>query len=364
MIREDVTKNNKYDSRLAGLRGLAAVSVILFHINSLLGIGIIAFGGNNYLPFFFFSQSVSLFFVLSMYLLLNSLDRNPDLYRYFKRRIIRIWPIYFGCIVVTYAILHQESASQMIQFLLFANYTSPLPSGTGVFWSLEVEEIMYLAIPLIWRAKNKNVIAALMIGTSIVWVTAIHLLSDLIFIVPSGTVLPWFLNPSLDSSLLFSPPSWLIAYGVGILAYTSKRVPRWLMFSVPVIMVIGAVSNGLISSKLWPDGLMLEGLVNNQYYATLLLWSILPGFASLVVNPPRSLSLFAVVGEFSYALYALQLYFIFAFGIRGVLILIPAAFLLELVLRPREIPRRLAVTYPQASLLGSKIAAKLRMVVA
>ena len=339
-------KKPAYDPRLAGLRGLAALSVVLYHVNSVLGIGLIVFAGHSYLPFFLFSQSVSLFFVLSIYLLLKSLDGNQDLWHYFKRRIFRIWPIYFGAILVAFAVLHQMTVSQLIGLMTFTYYRYPFPSGTIVFWSLEVEELMYIVIPLIWRAKNKELLAVSMIVAGICYITILQILGDFIYLVPSGTIVPWFANPTFISAAHLYPIAYLPAYGIGIIAYT-RGFPSWLRYLFPPIIVIGAVLNGFVSSTFWANGPFLDLFVSNQYYVWLLLWVMLPTFGALVFNPPRVLSVFALLGEFSYALYALQLFFIFQFGILGVFLLFPAAFCLEFLLRPREIWKRVLSAYPR-----------------
>ena len=74
-IRTNVTQ--KFDPRLSGLRGLAAFGVVLFHGTSAPWTSITSV----------FIVGVPVFLMLSMYLLLRSLDFNANMKHYFLRRI-------------------------------------------------------------------------------------------------------------------------------------------------------------------------------------------------------------------------------------------------------------------------------------
>src|ERR1700730_16332722 len=80
---------SKFDPGLSGLRGLASFGVVLFHASIYIRMPLFALTSTFYL-------GVPVFLMMSMYLLLKRLDANALLKHYFKRRIIRIWPIYFG----------------------------------------------------------------------------------------------------------------------------------------------------------------------------------------------------------------------------------------------------------------------------
>ncbi|MDA4126919.1 MAG: acyltransferase family protein, partial [Thaumarchaeota archaeon] len=91
-----MAKPTSYDPRLSGLRGSAAFLIVLYHVA---GFGILV--GIPPLLARAFDQAVvgfwvgvPVFLMLSMVLLLRSLDANSDIKHYFKRRIKRIWPIY------------------------------------------------------------------------------------------------------------------------------------------------------------------------------------------------------------------------------------------------------------------------------
>jgi peptidoglycan/LPS O-acetylase OafA/YrhL len=110
---------------------------------------------------------VCLFFTLSAFLITELLRREEGAYgrvhvgAFYLRRMLRIWPLYFG-ITVVYAMggryfpaMHMESGRVLAYFLLAGNWyialhpwiQTPLRS----LWSISVEEQFYLVWPLLAR---------------------------------------------------------------------------------------------------------------------------------------------------------------------------------------------------------------------
>ena len=75
----------------------------------------------------------------------------------------------------------------------------------------------------------------------------------------------------------------------------------------------------------------------------------LVGFSAIVANPPNTLRVFALLGEESYALYAINVAFFLLFGLLGMLYSLVFAFLIEFSLRHNEIIRRLRIAYAPKS---------------
>jgi peptidoglycan/LPS O-acetylase OafA/YrhL len=119
---------------------------------------------------------VTIFFFLSGYLITTLLRREHaktgdlSFRQFYKRRVIRIWPAFY--VVLGLAVLATlahllpgtiQTVPLLAQTLHFANYYSifhgndGMPLGTGVYWSLAVEEHFYLVFPLLYlgllRAK-------------------------------------------------------------------------------------------------------------------------------------------------------------------------------------------------------------------
>jgi peptidoglycan/LPS O-acetylase OafA/YrhL len=274
--------------------------------------------------------------MLSMFLLLHSLDSNQDLKHYFWRRIKRIWPIYYGLVMLAFLIYH-ISVGNLLQYLTFTQYwVTPLGGGVlTVFWTLQLEEAMYLFIPLIHRTKHKLSIAWILI--------AINLLTSVLFsayeISPaiSQALRPLsFLLPYINTDAFFL--EWLAAYGVGILAYVYRQaIPKFLIYLAPIALAGIALCVALGVPEL------------NFVFRQTVYFLILPGFAALLVHPPRFLRYFAILGEESYGMYALQYFFLFPFGLAGVPLILVTAFAVEFALRPRNIYQRLRIAYWEKS---------------
>ena len=178
---------------LDGIRGLAILLVILFHLVQ--GSGVI----RGSLPSFVVKGSslgqlgVDLFFVLSGFLITGILIDTRDDPRYFRnffgRRTIRIFPLYFSALAILLTLPKQwisEVGSAEASPWWMWTYLSNVPPtylGTSVrfphFWSLAVEEQFYLGWPfLIWFVRPKWIVwtcVCLLISAPICRALFIHL---------------------------------------------------------------------------------------------------------------------------------------------------------------------------------------------
>jgi peptidoglycan/LPS O-acetylase OafA/YrhL len=139
---------------LDGLRGLAILLVVFYH----------NFGFINY--FFFGWLGVDLFFVLSGYLitsiLLNDLGSKNYLRNFYMRRVLRIFPLYYLCLIIFLIIVPAVNIkldvkyytdNQVWLWAYFQNWLYILKPNAAIntlhhFWSLAVEEQFYLIWPL------------------------------------------------------------------------------------------------------------------------------------------------------------------------------------------------------------------------
>lgn len=134
---------------LDGLRALAVIAVVGFHLN-LTGFGMGWLG-------------VNLFFVISGFLitgiLLDSKASPHYLYNFYMRRTLRIFPIYFALlsIVLSVSLIRQWNIGDFLYYLTYtqnfllalSEWKPEFPTMLNHTWTLAVEEQFYLIWPLI-----------------------------------------------------------------------------------------------------------------------------------------------------------------------------------------------------------------------
>ena len=179
-----------YFKGLTELRGIAAVAVIFHHIELYkYRVGELSLFQNRYIKPFISGlgkNGVYLFFVLSgfliTYLLLQEKKATNTIKvrKFYVRRILRIWPLYYIILVISFFILpitlghtfwgneidYQTRISQLeygwnlTLFIFFLSNLAliifPPVVGAAQSWSVSVEEQFYLFWPLLVKIYHKN----------------------------------------------------------------------------------------------------------------------------------------------------------------------------------------------------------------
>jgi len=306
----------KYDPRIAQLRFFASLSVALYHLWTL-----------QIVPLAFFRPGwlgVPLFFELSIFLLMSRLDENPSLPRYFKRRVRRIWPLYFLVVVVVFIadkyLFHMGvTYYDLLLHFMFVSFVLTPFSFHYLFWSLQLEEWMYLVIPFIHRMSDKAKfrVAVLLVFTSFFYS---------LFIVTL---------PYNEFHLLYlMPPFWLGAYGWGIIAYLLKKKQKVEQAEYFILI--------LYAQYVFTAFVFHSNEFVYEFFTRFVIYNLaLPAFAFLILNPPKVLSRVTVfLGEVSYGIYLWTLLFQELFGVTGILYGILTAVVTEFPLRRGEIIKR------------------------
>jgi peptidoglycan/LPS O-acetylase OafA/YrhL len=142
--------------RLESLRGVAALTVVGYHVYGQLSGGLVYgwFDGLAAGAIPFISNgfgAVVIFFVLSGFVLARSLDGNPDPVRFFRNRVFRLFPAAMAVVALLTAlhwkfrlVIGYEAAFDPLDVLL--NLLMIRSDINGVMWSLTVECV---ATPLI-----------------------------------------------------------------------------------------------------------------------------------------------------------------------------------------------------------------------
>lgn len=186
--------NNKiiYFPGLNGMRAIAAIAVVISHITLSLndfGLDPYIFGrGDDGRPkgLYLAGYGVSIFFVLSGFLITYLLQKEKnigtiDIKKFYMRRILRIWPLYYLYLIVSILIILLFGLDLNVKSLfLYLFYAANIPFilGTSMpfiahYWSLGVEEQFYLFWPWIIKKSNSLVISifvliVILLGTKIV----------------------------------------------------------------------------------------------------------------------------------------------------------------------------------------------------
>jgi len=306
IVRHKVSQPNNFDS----LRLIFAVLVILSHSfpltrgsNATEPLSVLTFGQIT-----FGNISVWAFFVISGFLITQSWQRSPNVGKYLKRRVGRIYPGFIAGALLTALFIFPFAAdpatrqpisplSFLINTLRLLNLETspvfvhnPLPNNlNGSLWSVPYEFWCYLGVMslgLVGLLRRRLAIAILF-----VLVIGLHFYMDLSGWAPGGSIL---------GKIFGYPPLWatvLPFYLAGTLfqIYGGQKLLRkpWL--------VLAAVL--LVASNFVPHGLILTMPVCGSY--------LLMGLAYLPILHPIHLGRF---GDFSYGTY------LYAFPIQQLLV--------------------------------------------
>ena len=160
-----ITSSGRYIAEIDGLRFVSLAAILLYHINAVLAHhgypidGLLARVIGNC------QRGVELFFVISGFVLAapfrNSLPHGAgqvDIRKYFRRRLTRLEPPYFLCLMIAFVaetVLRRLGLRQLLLHLVASSlYMHNLMYGqlsaiNAVSWTLEIEVQFYCLLPLL-----------------------------------------------------------------------------------------------------------------------------------------------------------------------------------------------------------------------
>jgi peptidoglycan/LPS O-acetylase OafA/YrhL len=157
---------NVYLPGLNGLRAIAALSVVVSHIT----IALPDFGLEKIGDWGFAAHGVTLFFTISGFLityllLLEKKKQKINIKKFYARRILRIWPLYYSYLLITIVCLiaYSQFNTKSILYYIFFCANMPFVFGGSLFliahlWSIGVEEQFYLLWPVFVKFTEKKLL--------------------------------------------------------------------------------------------------------------------------------------------------------------------------------------------------------------
>ncbi len=334
----------RHIAQLDGLRGLAIVFVMLFHMTvvppvgkaALLWARLCVHGG----------MGVDVFFVLSGFLitgiLLDALG-GPHYFRnFYARRVLRIFPLYYAVLFFSFLILpriapwsvpryEQVNREAMWYWLHLSNFAIArrgmfIHGIVDVSWSLAIEEQFYLLWPaIVWcvsapRLRSLCISLVAVSFASRTWLTAVHVAPVAVYTLTFCRLDGLAIGALIATAVRDRSPS-----GIRILMVRSllATCPLALVFFLPLH---GRVANAI---DVGIGYLLVSALTGCTILAVLSLPDALP----LRPLKWKALRLF---GRYSYALY------LFHYPI--------SAAIRDFVLKPSRMPQVLSSSLPSQGL--------------
>ena len=171
-------------------RGTAAILVILYHYTTRYQ-EIFSHKVNYIINFPFGKMAVSMFFILSGFLICKSISRENSAINFLWRRFIRMWPCYVVAIVITTIVIcfgGSDFADRIPSIKQFICNLTMIPEYLGqkaidgAYWTQAVEIIFYMLIVGIIFFKKKDKMKEI----SLIWVSISIILNLLIKIFDSS----------------------------------------------------------------------------------------------------------------------------------------------------------------------------------
>jgi peptidoglycan/LPS O-acetylase OafA/YrhL len=268
--------------QLDSMRGLAVLVVLLHNTDKYQYTGFVARNG---------WMGVDLFFVLSGFLITGILldTKGTDGYfrKFYARRCLRIWPLYYCALIFMFVIvplLRPSEAHRPFEprsmpwwsyFVYLQNFLVPAITGAtgllGVTWSLAVEEQFYAVWPIVVRyfseAQLRKIAITLICGSPILRFFFVHhgfnvysntfcRLDGLM----AGALLALAFRSKTFSVDTHVRPAWVALLIASPLALITAHRVEWIVYSFTALASVCFVYLALCSKQKW-----LQAILGNRF---------------------------------------------------------------------------------------------------
>jgi len=294
------------------LRGLAVSIVIIYHFYILLDYS----SASSFQYIHFFGQlGVSLFFIISGYLIYRSIEHNitqkgisNGIKSYTIHRLFRILPAYYFNLIfvifLAYFILHSIDTwsfkfiiKQLLAHLTFTSYFLYQTSGfevNGAYWTLSIEMLWYIVAPFFFLFVKTNKTLILIFVLSLFYLASIDFgLMDWLFHLDNKA--SNYLNKLYFFS--FQLPGQLIYFISGILIYKLKKTSLNISNNKRYILAVLIVLSFLYISN--QSYFYTSFLIRNIF----ILFTVSTIFILFYQYHTKKLALLSWIGKISYSLY-------------------------------------------------------------
>jgi peptidoglycan/LPS O-acetylase OafA/YrhL len=229
---------------LNGMRAISVLLVVLSHS----GFGTIVPGGLGVTIFFFLSG----YLITSLMLTESERLGNIAIFSFYARRIFRLAPALLVTLTIAYSLTYFGLLPGRItlegltaQLLYFANYytiffdpsDNKIAGGTGILWSLAVEEHFYIFLPLLMAFFVKNALRPRTIGIMLI-IPCVVVLAWRIHLVQSpefSTIRTYYASDTRIDSIVYGCLMALLINPQRV-PHRSKNMSllQWALFSIGI----------------------------------------------------------------------------------------------------------------------------------
>lgn len=304
---------NNYFPALTGLRAIAAYMVYIVHYNLF---NASVFGQYIFNFFNEFQAGVTVFFVLSGFLIAYRYfdEKELNLKRYFVNRIARIYPMYF--IITTAFFIYKNSYTINDFWLYLSNITfikgffnSIVFSGIGQGWTLSVEESFYLFAPIIFIVLRKYRLA-------LIWLPLVFISTGILLVkIFQGIDFYGFMNSfSFMFEMTFFGRCFEFFVGIALAMFIKKHLDKFktkyatyfgVLFLVICIFCISLTKGSSFSGMDSIEGKIINSVFLPLFGLAPLIWGLTT--EKTLISKILETKLFTLLGKSSYVFYLIHL---------------------------------------------------------